>query len=230
MDDDLIDSHNFSSPFPSASVIKVFLLYYVLSHINEFPKDIETSNLTLPEDSLIRFFVPERIPLIGLLSLLIAVSDNYAANYILENVGINELNLFLKTEGFTMTKFKRHFLDFEARNRGLENVTSVSDIFNLLSKIFKDDGLKQHEKFLFDTLLKQKYDRSKCSLYLPESIISGGKSGVLDNVWNDFIYFYKNGVLVSVCFLTHDLPISLSRDLISSYTYHKIQKYFPDLL
>jgi beta-lactamase class A len=219
-DDKIIEGKNTNVFFPSASIIKVFLLYYVLKNTERFSEYLELSNLKVTDDSLLIFFINQKIPLDASLSLMIDVSDNSVANYIVDTVGMESLNLFFWEEGFKRTKLERKFLDFEAQKKGLENTTSVEDIVLLLYKVLIANSLKPAEKSLFDSIMKKQFDRSKCNLYLPESLQTGGKSGTLDNVWNDFIYFTHNNELVIICFLTHNLPLFLSRELVSSYTYH----------
>jgi len=226
--DMIMECKNTNVSFPSASIIKVFLMYYALKNRGDFSDYLETSNLKLTDDSLLIFFVNQKIPFEASLSLLIDVSDNSIANYIVDKVGMEKLNLFFWQEGFKKTKLERKFLDFEAQKKGLENSTCVDDIFLLLYKVITGDSLKPAEKYIFDSIMKKQFDRSKCNLYLPESLQTGGKSGTLNNVWNDFIYFTHNNKLVIICFLTHDLPLFLSRELIPSYTYHAVKGILDD--
>lgn len=221
---DFIDGKNTNASFPSASIIKVFLMYYALKNRGDFSDHLEISKLKLPDDSLLVFFLNQKIPFEASLSIMIDVSDNSIANYIVDTVGMEKLNQFFWQEGFKHTKLERKFLDFEAREKGLENTTCVDDIFLLLYKVFVGNSLKPADKSLFDSIMKKQFDRSKCNLYLPESLQTGGKSGTLNNVWNDFIYFTDNNELVIICFLTHDLPLVISRELISSYTYHAVME------
>jgi beta-lactamase class A len=223
IDGKVVESKNSGQPFPSASVIKAFLLFYTLKNREDFKDYIETSKLKVTDDSIMNFFVNEKIPLEASLSIMISISDNCIANYIIDTIGMDKLNLFFKLEGFKHTRVERNFLDFDAQKKGMENTICVDDVFLLLEKVFYTNSMKEKEKSLFDSIMKRQFDRSKCNLYLPESIQTGGKSGTLNNVWNDFIYFKHDNKIISVCFLSHDLPIILSRELISSYTYYSIR-------
>lgn len=214
----------------AASLIKPFIFYYVLKNRQNFSEMVPHDEIPLTEDTILRFFKGSSLSLNALLSLMIDISDNAVSNYFLDTAGIGALNSFLKSEGFKGTSFGRRFLDAEARMSGKENFTTVSDLRRLFEGIISGKLLDQDEMKLFIDIMKTQFDRSKFAFYFPESIESGGKSGVLDNVWNDLIFFQEGGKNVLLIALTENLPDSTARDFLASYSYHFIRERFPDSL
>lgn len=214
----------------AASLIKPFIFYFVLKNREIFQDNISIDEIPLTNDTILRFFTGSLLNLNGLLSLMIDISDNAVSNYFLDRAGMGTINGFLKSEGFKGTTFGRRFLDSEARKAGNENYTTVSDLRRLFHGILSGKLLGDEERRLFVDILKTQFDRSKFAFYLPEAIESGGKSGVLDNVWNDLIFFEEGGKNVMLIALTENMPGSTARDLLASYSYHFIKERFPESL
>ncbi len=226
----LVEGHKISEEVVSASIIKCFLLYYVLKFRASFPDKIDQSEFDLTDDSVLAYFEGNSINLEAALALMVFVSDNTVSNYFLDFIGMERMNSFLSGEKFYSTVFRRRFLDSDARNRGLENTTSVSDIKTLFEGILSGNLLDNKSGKLFDSLMKLQFDRSKLSFYLPESIQSGSKTGVLENVWNDVMYFEDNGKIAFLAFFTENMPVTLSRDLLASFGYDFITSHFDHLI
>src|SRR5579875_3568440 len=183
-----ISSHNADRKFPAASIVKVFLLFYALSKRTEFTRNIPLDEISPGGDSVLNFIGNRNIPFELAMALMIDMSDNYAANYVIDHSGMERINSFLKESGFNSTLFQRRFLDYEARSRGIENLTTVEDLHMLINKIYSERAFKESELGLFDAILRNQFDKSKCQLYLREELGLRGKSGSLDNVWNDMVF------------------------------------------
>ena len=217
-------------PRVSASIVKPFIFLYVLKNRREFGSMVSTDEIQLTDDTILRYFKGSRISLDGLLALMTDISDNSVANYFLDKIGIGRMNSFLIEEGYPGTSFGRRFLDADARKSGKENHTTVADLHRLFYGATCGDILESEDRQLFLGIMKTQFDRSKFAFYLPEAIESGGKSGVLDKVWNDLIFFRNNGKTTFLIALTENLPAPVARDLIASYSYHFIKSRYPDLL
>ena len=213
----------------SASLIKPFIFYYILKRGWDLDDKIPLVEINITEDSILRFFTGSTVTLRGLISLMIDASDNAVSNYFLDRIGIDELNDFLRKEGFSGTLFERKFLDFQARNRGRENHTTVTDLRYLYHGVLSGKSLDQDCQRIFVSVMKNQFDRSKFALYFPDIIESGGKSGVLDNVWNDLIFFNIEGRTVLIIAMTENIPHVIARDLLPSYSYHFGMENFPHI-
>jgi len=65
---------------------------------------------------------------------MIIISDNTPANIAIENVGMKNVNDYMKQLGLKHTILQRKTMDFEARKRGLDNSTTPRDITIPLQK------------------------------------------------------------------------------------------------
>jgi beta-lactamase class A len=74
------------------------------------------------------------LPTLGdLAALMLGVSDNTAANVLLDQVGMGEVNETMARLGFGRTRLARRFMDFAARAAGRENVTTAGDMAALMA-------------------------------------------------------------------------------------------------
>ncbi len=76
-----------------------------------------------------------RLTLGDLCTLMIIVSDNTAANFLLDLVGMGEVNETLSRLNLTHTRLARHFMDWTARAAHHDNETSADDMLTLLGLI-----------------------------------------------------------------------------------------------
>ena len=213
----------------AASLIKLFILYYVLKNVHDFDRFVKQDDIPLTNGTILRFFDGSTLNLEALLALMIDVSDNSISNYFLDRIGMDRMNEFLVREKFLGTSFGRRFLDFEARKLGKENFTTVYDLYRLIYGVLEGNLLADRMNILFRDLLQNQFDKSKFALYFPDSLDTGGKSGVLDNVWNDLIFFRINGKMVYLIALTENIPSVLAREFLPSYSYHFCMERFPEV-
>ncbi|WP_188454723.1 serine hydrolase [Virgibacillus oceani] len=98
----------------------------------------------------------------NLLELMIIVSDNTAANLILDKIGIHNVNGLSSMLECRHTHIGRKFMDQEAQQKGLENYTSAFDMFQYLrlarepNNIINEDTRKQILTILSHQQLKEK--------------------------------------------------------------------------
>jgi len=129
-----------------------------------------------------------------LIELMIADSDNTAANMLIDKLGINSINNTINKLGCTDTVLQRKMMDIESIKQGVENYTSVRDLNLTFSKIYKNQCIDEnYDKKMIEILKKQK-NNSKIPGKLPESVQVAHKTGELDGVENDAgIVFTPNG-------------------------------------
>ena len=133
--------------------------------------------------------------------LMIGISDNTAANFLLDVVGMGEVNETLNRLNLTHTKLARRFMDWGARASHRDNVTSASDILALLALI-RGRALPGATR-LRELLAAQQLadDITSC---LPESAQLAHKSGSLDGVFHDAGLLSGPGGSCAYCVLTAD--------------------------
>ena len=123
---------------------------------------------------------------------MIAVSDNTAANVLIERLGMEKVNATLRSLGLTKTMLRREMMDFEAAKRGNENVSTPQEMARLLEAIYSGKALN---KELTAEFIKQlsTLKESEIPHDLPEGVQVANKPGSLKGVRTDSgIVFAKN--------------------------------------
>lgn len=203
--------HNSGNEFPSASIIKLFILDYALKHERKPGTHVSVSSLPMTDDSVLKFFSGSTLTVSGLLAAMIDLSDNTATNYLIGRYGMRKLNDHLRSSGWKQTKLRRFMLDFEARNAGLENTTSLDDTFDLICQHTANPESKKSGIFL--NMMRHQHDRSRIPLLLPEGI-TGSKSGSLDNVYSDVAFIITDGGYSYAGFLARGPAAAAARTFI----------------
>jgi len=185
--------------FPTASSIKIAILLE-LYHQEQSGKarlnDVYTFEAKdLVEDSQIMAGLTPGVTKVtnrDLAQFMVAVSDNAAANVLIDRVGMQSVNAMLKSLGLTKTILRRKMMDVAAARRGDENVSTPQEMARLLTAIFERKALN---KELTDAFIKQ-LSTGKDS-YIPRELPPGlqiaNKPGSLDGIRTDSgIIFAKN--------------------------------------
>ena len=134
----------------------------------------------------------------------VAVSDNAAANVLIDRVGMQNVNATLRNLGLTKTTLRRKMMDIAAAKRGEENVSTPQEMTRLLEAIYKGKAL---DKELTDALLKQLSTKkeSYTPRQLPPDVQVANKPGDLDGVRTDSgIVFAKNRPFAISVMTTYD--------------------------
>src|SRR5437016_2247198 len=191
--------------FPTASSIKIAILlelYYQdqearvgaqgkakLEHVYNFdPKEL------VEFSQIMAGLTPgvTRVTNRDLAQFMVAVSDNTAANILIERVGKDNVNAMLGGLRLTKTMLRRKMMDFAAARRGEENVSTPQEMTRLLEAIYKGKLLS---KELSQQLIKQlsTLKESYIPHDLPASMQVANKPGNLQNVRTDSgIVFVKD--------------------------------------
>ena len=189
--------HNGDRVFPTASSIKIAILVELYRQDQEThsgangkarlddtytfdPKD-------LVEDSRIMAGLTAGVTQVtnrDLAQFMVAVSDNAAANVLIDRVGKDNVNAMLRGLGLSKTMLRRKMIDIVAARKGDENVATPEEMVRLLEAIYKDKVLtKESTAALMKQLstLKQSY----ITRLLPESVQVANKPGELGAVRTD---------------------------------------------
>jgi beta-lactamase class A len=122
----------------------------------------------------------------------VAVSDNAAANVLIDRVGMQNVNATLRNLGLTKTMLRRKMMDIAAARRGDENVSTPQEMTRLLEAIYQGKAL---DKELAETFMKQLSTKKESYIprQLPPDVPVANKPGDLDGVRTDSgIVFAKN--------------------------------------
>lgn len=162
----------------SASVIKVFIMGAVYDRMC-YPSS---------PDRLISMQESYEGELRDLLEQMITVSDNNAANRLIELLGQGDfqagarvVNQFCQENGFDSTSVGRRFLE---ENPSGENYTSAADCTEILYRIWNGTcvGEEASEKML--EILKQQTNTSKIPAGLPQGTQTANKTGEMPEGYN----------------------------------------------
>src|SRR3984893_3784413 len=149
---DLTDGHKYllraNDVYPQASSIKICVLAELYRQAQQGKlklTDLYTVNAAdLVQDSdIMGGLTPgvTQITLRDLATMMVAVSDNSATNVLIDRVGMDNVNAFLKAQGLRDTRLRRKMMDLKAAAEGRENVSTPNEMLNLLQALYRDENL-----------------------------------------------------------------------------------------
>lgn len=129
----------------SASLIKLFILWHLFERADSGDLALSEEAVLSPgaavEGGVLHRALPgARLRLDDLALLMLAVSDNTAANILIDRLGIDAVNASIRNLGCAHTVLGRKMLDFEARRRGLDNYTCARETGELLVRMAQRGG------------------------------------------------------------------------------------------
>ena len=113
--------------------------------------------------------------------LMISISDNGAANTLINACSMDKINEFSKENGFNETELNRRMLEWN----GTENYTSARDCGRLLEEVLDGKYVSEAASERILTALKNQDRKGKIPAGVPFEVETGNKTGELDNVDND---------------------------------------------
>jgi len=163
---------------------------------------VSTSDL-VPDSDIMLGLTPSvtRITNHDLATMMIAVSDNSAANVLIDRVGMENVNELMDSLGLTHTRLRRKMMDLKAAGQGRENISTPREMMTLLEQIYRGKLLN---KEMTDGFLKMlgTHKKSYIPRDLPDGVRTANKPGELEAVRNDSgIVFAQNRPYV-ICVMT----------------------------
>lgn len=150
---------------------------------------------------------------------MINVSDNGAANTLINAVGMDNVNKFAQEHGFTETEINRRMIE----NNGTENYTSAKDCGVMLEQVLagKYVNPKASERIL--QALKDQQRTGKIPAGIPSEVPTGNKTGELSYVDNDAAIVWAPSCTYILCIMSSDAGGRISEIVrLSSMVYHAI--------
>ena len=150
---------------------------------------------------------------------MINVSDNGAANTLINAVGMDNVNKFAQEHGFTETEINRRMLE----NNGTENYTSAKDCGLMLEQVLagKYVNPKASERILQALMDQQR--TGKIPAGIPSEVPTGNKTGELSYVDNDAAIVWAPSCTYILCIMSSDAGGRISEIVrLSSMVYHAI--------
>ena len=200
--------------FPQASTIKVAVLAELFHQDEQTargtrgrarlldPYLVRTEDVVQDSD-ILQGLTPgvTRLTNRDLATAMVAVSDNGATNVLIDRLGMDNVNAFLRSRGLTATRLRRRMMDLKAASEGRENVSTPREMAAFFEAIWSgkvfDAG---RTKDFFRVLSTPK--ESALRRGLPEGTQSATKPGSLEAVRYDCgIVFAKDRPFV-LCVMT----------------------------
>jgi beta-lactamase class A len=199
---------NKAEVFPAASLIKIPIMAGCMQAINEGRISLDSEIRLDRGDKTAGSGVLKAMPagsvytVDKLIELMIAESDNTAANILIDQLTPEYLNSFFKQQRLTSTCLRRKMMDFSRRKQGVENYTSAADIALLLERMYKGCCVNQKvSDKCIAVLLRQKL-KDRIPKKLPKDTPVAHKTGLERNVCHDAGVVYTPQGNFLICVLT----------------------------
>jgi beta-lactamase class A len=156
--------------FPAASVIKIAVALEVLCAIAEGTLEASEQLVLRDEDKvsgsgvLAALSAGLRLPMVDVLHLAMAISDNTAANMLIDRVGVAAVNVRLAGLGLSTTRLAGRIF----REGGESSRTTASELVTLLGRIHRSEGLPPRACAELVTLMERTQTASTVGRGLPD--------------------------------------------------------------
>ena len=172
-------------PFPTASTIKLSILYELLKQAEEQkltldkPALVEKSQMTGGSGVLQHLTAP-MLSLIDQAALMIILSDNTSTNVVIDAVGMANVMSRMKALGLTDIQLRRKMMDAAAVKRGDENVASPASLARIAEIVWRGDGLRPDSRDAARRILYQVGGQIRGAV--PSRLRVASKTGGLEGV------------------------------------------------
>ncbi len=190
--------------FWAASVVKLPIACVVYKNISDLTKRIKIKPENYVEGTGVIKLLDrsDEFTIKDLLNLMVAATDNTATNELVDLVGRESIESYMKELGMKDSTF-RHKMFISA---GLgPNLTTVADVHTLLIKLYRNEIADAAELV---GIMKKQQDRRYMPLYLPNDILLAHKTGSLTDGIHDVGIVYAKKPFIFV-FLSDDQPDKL---------------------
>jgi len=200
-------SFNEDTLIPSASLVKVpiMLSYFYAAQEDKInlKDNVKLKSFERVSGSKVlgRSPVGSQFVVEELFDPMITVSDNAAANVLIDLLGFDTLNAYFKKIGLKNTNICRDMLDFRGRREGQENYTTAADMAYMLEKLYRRQFLNQEVSEKCLALLNQQKINDRIPKELPKDGVSvAHKTGLERHICHDagIVYTQKGNFLICV--------------------------------
>lgn len=198
-----------SQQIRSASMIKVFIMAKAYEDIKD-GKFSENQELVLKDSdkvggagSLVGWPTGSKITVHELLKLMITESDNTATNMMIDLLGMDNINQYIREHGYSDSLLQRKMMDTQAVKEGRENLTSSHDLGQFFTLLYNKKIISAEYDDKMIDLLKQQTD-TECLPQAIKNVPIAHKTGELDHLYHDGGIVYNGDHPFVVCILTEN--------------------------
>jgi len=187
---------------PSASIIKIPLLVYLMEEVEEGKLTLKETYKLKKSDKVggsgeLQFKpVGYHLTYEYLASEMIRISDNTATNVLIRKLGLKNFQKWLRSNGYTSTQLNRFMMDFDAIALGQQNYTSSEEMNRLLLGLLNEKLLNKTSTLQVIEWLKNCEDTSTLPHFLPDGVAIAHKTGTLEYVRGDAGIIFGNQPIV----------------------------------
>lgn len=200
-------SFNKDELMPSASLVKIPIMLSCFYAANDGKITLQdpvtlrrtdkvSGSKALGDDPVGSVFTVEE-----LIEPMITLSDNAAANTLIDFMSLDTYNAYFGKIGLKNTNLARKMMDFEGRRAGEENYTTALDMAHLLEKLYYNKFLNPgvSEKCL--GILRQQKINDRIPRRLPRGTVVAHKTGLERHVCHDVGIVYTDNGNFLICVL-----------------------------
>jgi beta-lactamase class A len=132
--------------------------------------------------------------------LMISISDNGAANSLINACTMDKINEFASENGYEETELNRRMLEWN----GTENYTSARDCGRMLEEVLKGEYVSAEASERILEALRDQQRTSKIPAGVPVEVETANKTGELDNVDNDAAIVWSPECTYILCIMSSD--------------------------
>lgn len=180
---------------PSASIIKILIMVeafrsFLLGKLDPERK-VHVCGSDKVDYSIISRMNTDLYTIRDLVVLMMSISDNTAANVLIDILGRENINNTAESLALKGTVLQRKMMDFEAAGRGRQNLTTPRDIIALLEKLYKGSILTDEACEEMLKIMSIVASRDYMIRELPEETRVAHKTGELDGINHDAGIIYR---------------------------------------
>jgi beta-lactamase class A len=147
-------------PFPTASAIKVPVLYELLKRADEGTLQLDAvtpleQSQVVGGSGVLRHLTSPSLSLRDHAALMMIVSDNTSTNVVIDAVGMANVGARMRGLGLGDIQLRRKMMDDAAVQRGDENVASPASLLKSTEVLWKGEGLTPARRDLGREIMRQ---------------------------------------------------------------------------
>lgn len=211
-------SYNENVVIPAASLIKIPIMAEIFGQVKAGKLSLRQRIVVTEKDKtdfsiLAMLEAGNQYSINDLLTLMVVLSDNTAANLLIDIAGFDPINERIGCLKLKNTVLHRKMMDFHpgmAVER--ENWTTAGDMARLLEQLYRGEVIDEAASASMLEIMKQQLDRSMMRLYIPDETVIAHKTGELDGLAHDAgIIYQATGDYILVVFTWDAVHNNLAR-------------------
>lgn len=180
-----VAAHLDGEPFPTASAIKLSILYEMFKQAEAGTLDLDKAAavnraLLVGGSGVLQYLGTPSLSLRDQATLMIAVSDNSSTNIVIRAVGMERVNTRMAALGLSDIRLRRLMMDAEAVGRGDENVASPASLAKVAELLWRGEGFRPESRTAALGMLRLVTGFIRQAI--PSEVPVFSKTGTLDGV------------------------------------------------